>query len=134
MLGVAAWVDAREHRLPNLLTIPALGLNLGWTALNAQGAGWVWLWLLVVVAHGLLVVLPPYAFGGGDWKLIAAILAPAIEFDHWLLWLASGYLLASGYGLALRWRGRSGRIALGPWLVLPWTGLLMGHFAPCCVG
>lgn len=134
LLSIASAVDAREHRLPNQLTVPALGLALAWAGVTERPGDWFPLWLVIAGAHMLLVVLPPFALGGGDWKLVAAIAPSMIVLDYWQLWLTAGFALAAVFGLGQRLRGRRGRIALGPWMWLPWTALLMGDFAPCCVG
>ncbi len=69
----AAWFDIRERRLPNALTVGALGLALllraplGWGELGAGGLG-------ALLGFGL--ALPLFlagGLGGGDVKLLAAV-------------------------------------------------------------
>jgi len=73
-VGWAGWWDLRSRRIPNWLTVPALGVGLaantmvaGWSGAKAslEGAGLALVLLLpVVLLRGL---------GAGDWKLCGAL-------------------------------------------------------------
>jgi prepilin peptidase CpaA len=74
MLIVASWIDLKQHRIPNLLTLSVLiiGISLqfllhGWEGLIYSLGG---------LAVGFLIFIPFYIKGGmgaGDVKLMAAI-------------------------------------------------------------
>jgi leader peptidase (prepilin peptidase)/N-methyltransferase len=119
LLWRLARIDMGTGRLPDLLTLPLLGLGLGWSAWVAgglpwaalagagagyllfAGLGWVWWRTRGVEALGL-----------GDAKLYAA-------GGAWLGWQALPWiaLLAAGTALVAALAGRlDGRIAFGPWL------------------
>ena len=73
ILIVASWIDLKQHRIPNLLTLSALviGVSLqlllhGWEGLTYSLGG---------MAVGFLILIPFYIKGGmgaGDVKLMAA--------------------------------------------------------------
>ena len=74
LCGVASWTDLRSRRIPNALTIPALGAAL--CVHGALGAGQG----LLLSACGALaagaLLLPGYLFrftGAGDVKLLMAV-------------------------------------------------------------
>ena len=73
-LGLASWTDWREHKIYNMLLIPALGAAL---ALNGWSGGWAGLVKALAgagIGFGLLLI--PYFLGGmgaGDVKLLAVI-------------------------------------------------------------
>jgi leader peptidase (prepilin peptidase)/N-methyltransferase len=139
LLLALAVVDARSHRLPNLLT--AL-VGLGGVATAAAGGGLVGLTDAAIGAALGLLGAAVFAFGfrtatgrtglgGGDVKLIGALgawtgwaLLPQVS-----LWACLAGLAAT---LALRLRGRPAppRIAFGPWLVvgfwIVWTTADLG--------
>ncbi len=74
ILAIAAYIDWKEHRVPNWLTFSAWGLGLlfhavlqGWAGLGASLLGSV---------VGLVTLIVPYALrgmGAGDVKLMAAV-------------------------------------------------------------
>ena len=127
--GLAAAVDWRERRLPNHLTLPAAVVSLLWALSGADYSSWLGWWVALTGLHALVAVVPPYAMGGGDWKLVAALSPPALLGGWAMWWLTMSYLLASGHGLWLRLRRGEHRIPLGPWLWLPWSALAMGDLA-----
>ena len=77
---VAAYVDGKELRVPNKITIPMIiaGWIYSMIAYQLNGEGWyVGLgWSLAGTAVGLATLLPAYAIGGmgaGDVKMMGAI-------------------------------------------------------------
>lgn len=129
-LSLLAWIDLRERRLPDRMTIPLIlsGLALAFlrdpASLGAHVTG-------ATVAYALFAFIGQIYFrkqgveglGLGDAKLFAAAGA-------WLGWsdLPLVLLIASVGGLAqalLLSASRSGNIAFGPWLgfgfFLLWT-------------
>jgi leader peptidase (prepilin peptidase)/N-methyltransferase len=113
-----AFVDARVHRLPNLLTVTFVGLALltvaGHLGAALVGAG-------VATAVYLLLVLAG-GFGLGDAKLAAGLglVLGALGRSTLVLGLAAGFVLS---GLAAAGRlvtGRAGRrtqLAHGPFML-----------------
>jgi prepilin peptidase CpaA len=74
ILAIAAYIDWKEHRVPNWLTYSAWGLGILFHALSGGISG-VSLSLLGTVA-GLATLIIPYALrgmGAGDVKLMAAV-------------------------------------------------------------
>lgn len=113
LLG-AVYFDLRSRRIPNYLTLPAMGLGLLVSLAQGglSGAGTSMLGLLL--GGGLLFPLFAYGkFGGGDVKLLAAIGALRGASFVWratLLGAASGGVLAL---LFLAYRRELGPVMLG---------------------
>lgn len=74
VLTIAAYIDWKEHRVPNWLTFSALGFAL---AFHAGQSGWPGLgFALLGASAGLATLVLMYALGGmgaGDVKLMAAV-------------------------------------------------------------
>lgn len=75
ILGVAAgWLDWRNRRIPNWLTVPFFFVGLA-----ANSVAWGWHGAKDVLAGAglaLVVLLPPVllrGLGAGDWKLMGAL-------------------------------------------------------------
>lgn len=133
LLAVGVWlflIDARTHRLPNRVVLPALGGTLLLVALEAlilHDATRLFRSLLGVVILGgfflALRLLSRGGMGGGDVKL-AAVLGAVLGWHGWTalaVGAASAFLLASLYALVLMALGRATgktRIAFGPWMIL----------------
>jgi len=81
MIVVSAW-DARERRIPNALTLPAMLIALGWQVylLIAQGAGGLWSALIAWLI--LFLLWQAHVIGGGDAKVLMALVAmfPTLQF------------------------------------------------------
>ncbi|MCI9887660.1 prepilin peptidase [Micrococcales bacterium 31B] len=142
---LAAWVDLREHRLPNRLVLIATGGGVilgGAHALAAHSLRGYGLSLAVAagVALGLVVValLAPRLVGMGDAKF-AFVIALALLLQGAVAGLTGAYLALSLAGLVavatlVSQRGRSGgasarrlSIACGPYLAAaPWFALVGG--------
>lgn len=137
LLAALAWIDGRERRLPDRLTLPlvALGLLLaawregGPPLAEAGGAalGFAVFWALGAAFHRARGV---EGLGLGDAKLLAAAGA----------WLGAGALpllvLAAALAALLfvavaRAAGRRVRreVAFGPWLALAFAALWLGRVA-----
>lgn len=90
ILGVAAYIDWKEHRVPNWLTFSALGCALGY---HAVGAGLSGLGAALLGAGvGLATLVIPYllrGMGAGDVKLMMAVGAwvGAAATLHAFLWI-----------------------------------------------
>ncbi len=110
LLMVAAWIDIRHHKVPNLLVLVGLGFVIAFHGLQpavAHGNGWL------AAASGCLVgflsLFPLYlirATGAGDVKLMAmvgAFVGPLGAFCSALLTFAAGGVLAIG---VLLWKRR----------------------------
>lgn len=72
--AVGAWTDWRSRRIPNWLTVPALGTGI---AVNSAVGGWNGAKdSLLGAALGLGLLLPfvlVRSLGAGDWKLVGAL-------------------------------------------------------------
>jgi leader peptidase (prepilin peptidase)/N-methyltransferase len=141
VLGVAmAFVDVRLHKLPDLLTLPALlvgAVLLGAAALaggdaDAYGRAWAGAAALFVVYFALAVV-NPHGLGFGDVKLAA----PLGLHLAWLGWstlvggAVLGFLVGGVIAIALLLTGRAGRrtpVPFGPAMLLgAWAAVLWGE-------
>ena len=133
LLVVGGWlfvVDARTHRLPNRIVLPALAATLLLIAVEAlllQDATRLLRSLAGALLLGgfflLLRLISRGGMGGGDVKL-AALLGAVLGWHGWTaiaLGAASAFLLASLYALLLmglrRATGKT-RIAFGPWMIV----------------
>ncbi|HEY9378487.1 MAG TPA: prepilin peptidase [Jiangellaceae bacterium] len=130
-LAVAlAYVDLREHRLPDPLMAAALAaggvLLAGAAMLTGDWAGYGRGWLVAVVMFGAflgLALLRPADLGMGDVKL-AGVLGLMLGWLGWtvaVLGAFLGFLLGGLAGLVLLLAGRAGRrtpIPFGPFMLL----------------
>lgn len=133
LAGVGLWlivIDARTHRLPNRIVLPALGALVllvivealitgdGGRMLRALLGG-----LALGVFYAILHLASRQGMGGGDVKL-AAVIGLVLAWHGWqtlLLGAAAAFLLGALYALALmlaRRANRSTRIAFGPWMII----------------
>jgi leader peptidase (prepilin peptidase) / N-methyltransferase len=126
---VLAVIDARTHRLPNRIVLPAYPVALVLLALGcALGAPWgSFLRALVGGAalfafYLLLRLVQPRGIGGGDVKL-AGLVGIHLGFLGWaqlVVGAFAGFLLGGLFGLLLilarRARGRT-LLAFGPWML-----------------
>nr|WP_281353427.1 A24 family peptidase [Phytoactinopolyspora mesophila] len=125
-----AYIDVREHRLPDWLTLPALGiagLVLGVVA-AVEGEwgpyGRAWAGAFAVLAFYLLLVLiRPSDLGLGDVKL-AAVIGLLLGWISWpvlVFGVFAGFAVGAMISLALLITGRAGRrtsIPFGPAMLL----------------
>jgi len=97
-LAVAAVIDLRSQRIPNVLTIPTALGALAYHLLT-QGPGGLW-GSLAGLGLGLGLMLAPFLFrvmGGGDVKLMAAVgawVGPQVVLVAFLLTSLAGGLYA----------------------------------------
>lgn len=129
-LGVAmAYIDIREHRLPDWLTYPAFGgaaVALGGAALvtdawSAYGRAWVSAAVLTATFL-VLALIRPGELGLGDVKLTASLglLLGWIGWGHLVLGVFLSFALGGIYSAALLMLRRAGRrtaIPFGPFLL-----------------
>ncbi|MEN2741240.1 A24 family peptidase [Microbacterium sp. X-17] len=122
-------IDARTHRLPNALVLPAYPVALVLLALACL-LGWPWDAFFRGLVGGaalfafylVLRLVQPRGMGGGDVKL-AGLVGLHLGFLGWeqlVVGAFAGFLLGGLYGVLLilrrRAHGRS-RIAFGPWML-----------------
>lgn len=125
ILIALAWVDLREFRLPDVLTLPLI--ILGFIQAYVLGLGWEASFVGAIVGYAAFVTIE-MAFkalrgkdglGRGDAKLIAA-------GGAWCGWAGLPFivLIASGMGLTallfpgFRTKSEHGHIPFGPFLAL----------------
>jgi prepilin peptidase CpaA len=107
LLVAAAWVDVREHRIPNALVFPGIALGLMFAHLPGGSVGGA----ALGVAVGMAMGLPLYALramGAGDVKLMGmagAFLGAGDMFVAGLVIFVVGGVL----GLVAVWRRRAFR-------------------------
>ncbi len=144
---LAAWIDARSFRLPDVLVVPTIPAALGllgvaawatsdWPALGRAAAGAAGAAAVLLA----LVVARPGALGWGDVKFVALLGVPgawvgaAVPAAGALLAMALAAAGALTWQVAAGWnRGRPARagpggcllrstaIPLGPFLLLGWV-------------
>lgn len=136
--AVLAVIDARSHRLPNRIVLPAYPVGivaLGLLAVASdEGGSFVRALVGGVVlfgAYALLRGVRGSGLGGGDVKL-AGVLGLLLGFAGWgslLVGAAAAFVAGGLYAvalLALRRADRRTAIAFGPWMLLgAWIGLLV---------
>jgi prepilin peptidase CpaA len=120
--GIAAAIDVRTGRIPNVLTgsVAAIGLSLAMSGAGATGMTGACMGGLV----GLTLMLPGYRFGGtgaGDVKLMGALgtlLGPAATVIAFLASAIAGGVLAVGHAWSRRRLGatvgRTARLVAAP--------------------
>lgn len=130
-LGVAmAYVDIREHRLPDWLTFPALGaaaIALGAAATvtgewGSYGNAWAAAGASLVF-YLALALLRPADLGLGDVKLgvVLGLLLGWLGWPMVILGVFSGFVVGALLGVVLMLAGRAGRrssIPFGPAMLL----------------
>lgn len=120
-----SWIDLREYRLPDILTLPLIGLGV----LQAWALGLDWLASIVgaIVGYAAFVVIEigfkrlrgKDGLGRGDAKLLAA-------GGAWCGWAGLPFivLIGSGTGLiallfpSMRRKAEGGAVPFGPFLAL----------------
>ena len=122
----AAFFDLRYRRVPNWLTIGALGAGIGSNLALGHTAG---LWIsLKGLGLALLIYLPLYllrAVGGGDLKLMAAIGA-IVGPTNWIgIWLITALLGGVAALVLVIVKRRLGVTLVNVWAIL--TSLARGR-------
>jgi prepilin peptidase CpaA len=112
--GIAACIDYRTGRIPNQLTLGALGFGLGWRLVAPIGNGDVGELrgaLFTSLTGALLAAVVPFvlwrarALGGGDLKLfvaLGALLGPMLGLEAQMMAFACGALIVP---MRLAWKG-----------------------------
>ncbi len=130
-LGVAmSYVDLRDHRLPDWLTLPALGVaGVGLAVAAAATDQWAWFgraWLAAAacfVFYLILALLRPADLGLGDVKL-AAVVGLLLGWAGWqtvTMGVFSGFMVGGVVAIVLlttRQAGRHSSIPFGPPMLL----------------
>jgi leader peptidase (prepilin peptidase)/N-methyltransferase len=116
-----ARIDLREHRLPNRLVVPAIGVGLAAWGAESIAARHVVLTPIVAGAAAAMFLLALCIVGGigmGDVKLAAALgVASWVPFVG-VLSPVTGFLLGGVGSVILIFRGARGRrMAFGPYLL-----------------
>lgn len=137
---VLAVIDARVHRLPDAIVLPtavavavlltaAAWLAGDWADLGTAGIGAT----ALAAFYLLLAIIVPGGMGLGDVKLALPIglLLGWFGIPSLVVGALGAFLLGGAYGLILvllRRRGRRGRVAFGPWMLLAaWVGIIAGN-------
>lgn len=123
-------IDARTHRLPNRIVLPALGVLIALVIVDALATGETERMLRALLGglalggfYAVMHLTSRQGMGGGDVKLAAAIGVLLAWHGWWTLLLgsAAAFVLGALYAvvlMALRRADRSTRIAFGPWMIL----------------
>ena len=93
VLSVAVVTDIRSHKIPNWLTLPAIGIGLLIHAWLNGVPGVLWA-LGGVLVSGLMLPWRALGWGGGDVKLLAGV--GALMGPIFALWTLLGAALAGG--------------------------------------
>jgi leader peptidase (prepilin peptidase)/N-methyltransferase len=133
LAGVGIWllaIDARTHRLPNRIVLPALAASLVLVGVDAlvtrRTEALIGALAGMLILGGFYVVLRAMSrdgIGGGDVKL-AALIGLVLGWHGWqvlIIGAASAFVLGALYALALlavKRANRSTRIAFGPWMII----------------
>ncbi|WP_144796785.1 A24 family peptidase [Microbacterium paludicola] len=133
LAGVGIWllvIDARTHRLPNRIVLPALAatacLVLADALVTQRGASSLAAFAGMVLLGGFYAVLRAVSrggIGGGDVKL-AALIGLVLGWHGWqvlAIGAAAAFVLGALHALvlmALRRADSSTRIAFGPWMII----------------
>lgn len=133
LLGVGGWllvIDARTHRLPNRIVLPALAAVLMLAAIDAVATGQapalLRAMLGMLILGGFYAVLRLFSragMGGGDVKL-AAVIGVILGWHGWqelAVGAAAAFVLGALYAMVLivvRRANRFTRIAFGPWMII----------------
>jgi leader peptidase (prepilin peptidase)/N-methyltransferase len=133
LAGVGIWllaIDARTHRLPNRIVLPALAASLVLVGVDAlvtrRTEALIGALARMLILGGFYVVLRAMSrdgIGGGDVKL-AALIGLVLGWHGWqvlIIGAASAFVLGALYALALmavKRANRSTRIAFGPWMII----------------
>ncbi|MCK8465613.1 MULTISPECIES: prepilin peptidase [Microbacterium] len=133
--GALIVIDARTHRLPDLIVLPTLASLAALTAVDAlltgRGDALLRALLGLVILGGFYAVLRAISragMGGGDVKL-AAVIGLVLGWHGWdslVIGAAAAFVLGAFYALALillRRATGATRIAFGPWMI---AGALLG--------
>ncbi|MEY3407441.1 MAG: Type leader peptidase family [Actinomycetota bacterium] len=126
----ASWIDAKTGLLPNKLNLFIFLSALGWIATSSLEVDFL-SYVLVVLGHLALVLLPKVGLGAGDLKLIFGLGLLAAGLNQIWTWLTLAYVLAGIWGL-LHLNNRN--IRFGPWLTAALVAIVVGEFTPCCDG
>jgi len=116
---IAGYTDYRWRRIPNWLTVPALGLGI---AVNSIAGGWAGTKTSLLGAGlGLLILLPfvlVRSLGAGDWKLVGA-LGAFLGPQHLITVLFATLLIAGAMALVLViWKKRVRQTLRNIWHLL----------------
>lgn len=142
-VAFAAWsatlavIDARTHRLPNRIVLPAYPIGAAVLAAACVfGAPWSRLWtalagmLILFAVYAAMRMLSGSGLGGGDVKL-AGVIGLVLGWAGWsalLIGVSAAFVLAGLFGavlIASRRASRRTRIAFGPWMLAgAWVGLV----------
>ncbi|WKD59201.1 prepilin peptidase [Corynebacterium caspium] len=120
--GILTYGDLKNRRLPDWLTIPALGYAILWAFKNGQSLA---LWGGVMWAGiYFLAALKGAGIGGGDIKLAASLgIFAWAAAGIWGLWVA--IFLANLISLLAALLGRQKRVPHGPAMLLA-TAISLG--------
>jgi len=144
LLVAGGWlsvIDAREHRLPNRIVLPAAAIGAGLIAASSiveqDVAGLLRALLGAVITFGALLMLAlPQAtgMGMGDVKLglLTGMYLGWLGWSWLVLGLCVAFVLAGGWAVALLALGRAHRrtaIAFGPFMIIGVLACAIGAVA-----
>jgi leader peptidase (prepilin peptidase)/N-methyltransferase len=116
-----ARIDLREHRLPDRMTLPGIGVGVVAVAIESVATRTV-PWVPIIAAGALVVVFFGLALGGGmglgDVKLVAVIGLASPTLGIAVMAPLAAFVLGGLVSVVvLLRRGRGARIPFGPFLL-----------------
>lgn len=109
-------VDVRDHRLPNVLTLPGAVAIVAGSAFAGRFGPAVLGAAALALAYLAVHLAAPASMGGGDVKLALGLgaLTAALSVEVWVLGALGAPLITAVAGAVNVARGRGGAVAHGP--------------------
>ncbi|WP_144721518.1 prepilin peptidase [Agrococcus jejuensis] len=113
-----ARIDLADRRLPNVLTVPLLGVALACAGVGAVLGAWMGGVVALAVAVMLGAMWWLGGMGAGDLKLGAGLALATAPLEWWLplAGIACAFVLGGAVGLVATVRGAES-VPFGPWLL-----------------
>ena len=105
-LAALSVIDLRQHRLPNVLTLPGAAVILLVACLHGRGVAALWGAAALAAVYLLMHLLAPAAMGAGDVKLALGLgaVTGALGVGAWVLAALLAPVVTAVWGLVTRAR------------------------------